>query len=164
MRLVALCGGKVQGCLILELAHIRFCSISQRHQIFICWWNFNTVLHLCALNMWFSWNLTAPCCIYLIFLVVVVSGGGGWASDPSRHVLPVLCASVSDSDKWTSVLQCAGQKAASRDCCKVCCKFFHGNRKFIHCCRPCASRLHISCLKMSETECSFFMSQDESSF
>jgi hypothetical protein len=54
--------------------------------------------------------------------------------------------------------------AASKDCCKIGNKAFYGKQKFIHCCGPCALRLHLLCLKMSETEYSFFISQGESTF
>jgi hypothetical protein len=61
-------------------------------------------------------------------------------------------------------VQRAGSMAASKDCCKTCNKAFYGKQKFIRCCGPCVSRFQLSCLKMSETEYSFFMSQGESSY
>jgi hypothetical protein len=61
-------------------------------------------------------------------------------------------------------VQRAGTMAASKVCCKVCNKPFYGKEKYIRCCGPCVPRFHISCLKLSETEYSFFTSQGESTF
>jgi hypothetical protein len=43
-------------------------------------------------------------------------------------------------------------------------KPFMENKIYIRCCEPCVSRLHLSCLKMSDTEYTFYMAEGESTF
>jgi hypothetical protein len=54
-------------------------------------------------------------------------------------------------------VQPLGTMAASKDCCSHCKKAIYSKQKVIRCSGPCASRYHLSCLKMSDTEFSFFM-------
>ncbi|KDR17953.1 hypothetical protein L798_08171 [Zootermopsis nevadensis] len=53
---------------------------------------------------------------------------------------------------------------ASKDCCSVCKRPFHGKQKCIRCSGPCGSRLHLSCLNMSDTEYSLFMVDGQSTY
>ncbi|KDR10390.1 hypothetical protein L798_15516 [Zootermopsis nevadensis] len=53
---------------------------------------------------------------------------------------------------------------ASRDTCEMCKKAFYGKQKHIRCCGPCASRFHVTCLKMSEVEYSFLLSDGVSTY
>ena len=54
--------------------------------------------------------------------------------------------------------------AASKDVCKICNKAFHGKKKFLKCCGPCAIRFHLSCLQISDAEYAYYMDSGVSTY
>jgi hypothetical protein len=53
---------------------------------------------------------------------------------------------------------------ASKDQCGVCKKAFYGKQKSLHCCGPCASRFHQTCLRLSDSEYSVYFVNGESTY